>query len=228
MLPTAVNIADAAEAVRSFNHLYGEMDRALWRLSSAGRASLLSGDRPDTLAELVWTVKSWWGIQGVRSEVKTIGARALTVIPWSKEFLQEVQATVSVSPEEFAVERVTSFVRAMVELGARRREFSLASKVLHWLFPWHISVYDSFVRSTLLIPTSWSHEDAYRKISDWEFRVAQQLTSQGSDWIGEVEPKSPLRAIDKYLWWKGGGASGRAVIVRDPWKVVHRLGLRPI
>lgn len=33
-----------------------------------------------------------------------------------------------------------------------RREFSLASKVLHWLMPWRIPVYDSFVRGMLGVP----------------------------------------------------------------------------
>jgi hypothetical protein len=30
----------------------------------------------------------------------------------------------------------------MVELGARRNEFSLASKILHWITPARVPVYD--------------------------------------------------------------------------------------
>jgi hypothetical protein len=33
-----------------------------------------------------------------------------------------------------------------MSLGVPRREYSLASKVLHWLMPWQVPVYDSFVR----------------------------------------------------------------------------------
>src|SRR5262249_22381236 len=105
------------------------------------------------------------------------------------------------------------------------REFSLASKVLHWLFPWRVPVYESFVRESVRIPKSWTDNDAYREIVHWEYDTARRLFAEDSDWTGTIEPKSPFRALDKYLWWLSGGSSAHAVLVRDPWRVVRRLGI---
>ncbi len=44
-------------------------------------------------------------------------------------------------------------------------------------------------------------------------------------WIGSLEPRSPLRALDKLAWWLGGGSTGAVAEVHDPWKVPQLLGL---
>ena len=49
----------------------------------------------------------------------------------------------------FACDRVAEIVRRSMSMGVPRREYSLASKELHWLMPWRVPVYDSFVRATL-------------------------------------------------------------------------------
>jgi hypothetical protein len=108
-------------------------------------------------------------------------------------------------------------------LGAPRREYSLASKVLHWLMPWQVPVYDSFVPATLGVPTSWDHPEAYRKVTSEVFAMARAMTGD-SAWTGSLEPTSPLRAIDKLSWWLGGGSAGAAAEVRDPWRVTRGLG----
>lgn len=177
----------------------------------------------DALSTLVWTVKSWMGVQGVRKEVRTIAARALLSMPWSQESFEESIETSQTNASEL----VSGLVEKRIEFGSERREFSLASKVLHWLLPWRVPIFDSFVRSFLKIPTAWSTHDSYRAIVDWETAVARQLMTQDAAWIGDLEPKSPLHALDKYLWWKGGGDVGRAVVVRDPWKVIQRLRAAP-
>jgi len=112
-----------------------------------------------------------------------------------------------------------------MSLGVPRREYSLASKVLHWLMPWRVPVYDSFVRSVLGVPASWDHPEAYRKVSAEIFAMARAMTAD-STWVGSFEPTSPLRALDKLTWWLGGGSSGAAAVVRDPWQVTRNLGLR--
>ena len=106
-------------------------------------------------------------------------------------------------------------------------EFSLASKTLHWLMPWRIPVYDSFVRKSVGVRSTWNHQDAYREIVSWQFRVCQELGTDDPGWTGDVPPRSPFRALDKYLWWIGGGNAGTAALVKDPWREVYRLGLRP-
>jgi hypothetical protein len=87
----------------------------------------------------------------------------------------------------------------MVKYGARRKEFSLASKVLHWLVPCRVPVYDSYVRGMLQIPDFYKPDEAYKKIVEWEFDAARQLMNTDPNWIGDIGPKSLLHALDKYL-----------------------------
>jgi len=173
---------------------------------------------------LIWTVKSWWGVQGVRTETKTLMARALAQLPWSAE-LFDAPTSVSEDAEEFACHLVSALVSTTTRLGISRREFSLASKTLHWLLPWRIPVYDSFVRERLGIPSTRDHPEAYHTMTRKLFSAACTFEDEDSAWMGEINPKSPLRALDKCLWWLGGGNAGQANVVRDPWGVVYRLGL---
>lgn len=218
------SIRDIAEGVRQFNVTFGEMERALWRLSTAARAELLEGRNSPILEGLLWTIKSWWGVQGAPSETKRIMAQALTREQWSRE-LFENGSGLGPADERFACDRVARLVSSSLELGARRNEVSLASKVLHWLMPSRVPVYDSFVRTGIGVPATKSALDAYRRVVAWEFDVARHFTSEASAWVGEIEPRSPFRALDKYMWWISGGNSGRAVIVKDPWRIVRELGL---
>lgn len=109
-------------------------------------------------------------------------------------------------------------------LGVPRREYSLASKVLYWLLPWRVPVYDSYVRKILGIPTSWDHPQAYRQIVHEVFAMTRGSGPE-LEWAGSIEPISPLHAIDKCLWWLGGGDNGNAAEVRRPWRVIDELGL---
>lgn len=221
----ALSDANRAKAVIAYDAVFGEMDRALWCLSQHCRAALLEGQSTPVVEALVWTVKSWWGVQGVRTESKPLIARALASLKWSRHAFAEVSPTAQ-EGVRFAVDRVSEVVRQSMSLGVTRREFSLASKVLHWLLPWRIPVYDSFVRERLGVPGGWDHPEAYRAIAERLLEVSQNLAGRDVAWIGTVEPKSILRGLDKCLWWLGGGNAGNAVVVRDPWRVVRQLGLR--
>lgn len=217
------SMAEVAKGVREFNALYGEMEQVLWCLSKAAREDLLRGSSSIVVEELVWTIKRWWGVQGVRAEFKALVAQALGKQEWTKELFETVELRSDL--EVFAAARVSSLVSATVALGAKRREYSLASKALHLLIPWRIPVYDSFVRNSAGVPASWDHPNAYRHIVHWEYEAARKLMSEGREWMGELEPISPFRAIDKYMWWIGGGSGGRAVMARDPWGIVRQLGI---
>lgn len=59
----------------------------------------------------------------------------------------------------------SEIVSRSTSLGVLRCEYLLASEVLHWLVPWRVPVYDSFVRKTLAVPASWDHLEAYRKVT---------------------------------------------------------------
>jgi hypothetical protein len=212
-------------AVGAFNARYGEMEQALWCLSVNSRASLLAGQSSPVVETLVWTIKSWWGVMGVRSETKVQMARALAEsLSWSPELFDPVPRHQQGAAQD-ASEQVALLVGSSIDRGVSRREYSLASKVMHWLLPWRVPVYDSFVRGVLGVPASWDHPQAYRMVAERTFAIASEV-DENSDWFGTVEPLSPLRALDKLMWWAGGGEAGTAVEVRDPWRVIRGLNLR--
>jgi len=221
---TGLPVAQRAEAVGEFDARYGEMDRVLWCLSRHCRPALIQGSASPAVESLVWTIKSWWGVQGVRSETKALMASALAeAVTWSPD-LFDGQFSPGVTAEEFAFTSVSAVVHAGMRLGVPRREFSLASKVLHWLLPWRVPVYDSFVRQYLGVPASWDHPQAYRRVVRDVYAMAREMASDMS-WAGTTEPLSPLHALDKCLWWLGGGNSATAAEVRQPWRVIDQLGL---
>jgi hypothetical protein len=69
--------AERAAAISLFDARFGEMEQVLWLLSVSSRPGLRAGESSPALETLVWTVKSWWGVQGVRSATRTQMARAL-------------------------------------------------------------------------------------------------------------------------------------------------------
>jgi len=103
-------------------------------------------------------------------------ASALVTMDWSPGLFEPV-ATPPAGSEEYAVELVATLVRESIAFGVQRREFSLASKVLHWLLPSRIPVYDSFVRSSVGVPGSWDHPEAYALIANELFAAARQTTA---------------------------------------------------
>ena len=95
-----------AEAVSAFDARFGEMERVLWCLSAESRASLLAGESSPVLEALVWAIKSWWGVQGVRTETKAQMARALARSPtWSPDLFGAPLA------DRHAVRRARSLAR---------------------------------------------------------------------------------------------------------------------
>jgi len=225
-LLTNANAKDGAAAVRAFNDVYSQMDSALWCLSCHCRADLMVGCPSPRVEALVWTVKGWWGVQGVRSETRAQMAQALAGMGWKQDDF-ESPAVSGHGPAAVADELVTKLVNDTLTLGGARREFSLASKVLHWLSPWRVPVYDSFVRSQLGVPPSWDHPAAYQMVARGLFDLSKQCSGWNEEWIGSIGPRSPLRALDKYLWWSAGGSLGNSVLVKRPNEVLHRLGIDP-
>ena len=59
-----VSPSQVLRAVEAFNARYGQMESVLWRLSTEARRCLLHGERPEVAEALVWTIRSWWGLQG--------------------------------------------------------------------------------------------------------------------------------------------------------------------
>lgn len=226
MFHNHVTVADVRRAVEEFNLAYAEMERVLAFLSGAAADDIAQKKESPVVEALIWTIKSWWGIQGVRKEMKAIASAVLLELKWDHDLLAP-GTDLDPNGEVFAVEQVEAYVERMVNRGAPRREWSLASKVLHWLMPWRIPVYDSFVKQALGISLDADPRDAYASIVKAEYEAARELLHQGWAWLGDVEPRAAFRALDKYLWWLGGGSAGQAVVVKNPWKVVRDLGLKP-
>lgn len=154
--------------------------------------------------------------------------RALRATCWTPEWFER-PSDFSDGACAFAVDRVSRFVDA-VHRGGGRREWPLSSKVLHWLMPWRVPAYDSSVRQALNVKVRGSDGDqasAYREVVSKVFNMATRPVAAGRLSFGALEPRSPLRAVDKYLWMEGDGAAGRALVVRHPERVLRRLGLSP-
>lgn len=206
-------------AVTVFNERYGEMESALWDLSSNARDALLSGRTLETEV-LVWTVRSWWGVQGVQKKTAKIAGESIRRLG-----LDGSSFTQSLCDNDVGVQTclqiLSDVLATMEELGAPRREFSLMSKVLHWLMPWRMAAYDSFVCRIIGISRAAGSLDAYREILVWERKAALSLLTSGDAWMGAIEPKAPFRALDKFLWYEGGGSVNRSVIVKNPWRRIQ-------
>ena len=209
MSATHPNAARVVEAVAAYDARYGKVDNMMWRKSLAARPSLLNSMASSEVLDLIWTVKSRWGVQGVRSETRQLAGDAFAAFAWSEELFSK-SAAYDAGGRSFAVESVSGLVQDMMRRGVKRREFSLVAKTMHWLLPWRIPMYDSFVRGFLGIPTTRDPANDYAQVVEWEFAVAGELMSQGDAWIGASQPGSPLRALDKYLWWEAGGKSSQA------------------
>jgi hypothetical protein len=219
-----VELTKVRAAVERFDALYGESERALWCLSRHCRTPLLEGRNAPEVEALVWTIKSWWGVQGVATATKPAIAAALASVKWSAELFEptvRVPALAATRASDLAAE----VVARSQELGAARREYSLISKALHWLLPWRIPVYDSFVRKSMGVPLDWDHPRAYAQLALHLFAEVRGLDEAESTWMGSIEPASPLRALDKYFWWIGGGDKAHAALVTDPWRPIDALGL---
>ncbi len=223
-LAAILSAPEIQKDVETFNGLWGEMDRVLWCLARYARSDLLLGKDTPVVVALIRTIKEWWGIQYSRADIDTVGASALVRQSWTEAHFAD---RFDPAGERFAVEQVEQFADNLLEGGAGRYELSLASKTLHWLMPWRIPVYDSYVRTALGIVDTRPADSAYREIVRHEFRNTRKLSDEDPRWMGEVEPKSPIRALDKCLWWRGGGFKRTARIEPDPWKVVCALGLKP-
>lgn len=216
---------ERAEAVRAFDATYGQMERTLWTLSRESRPLLLRGEESPILDELVWTLKSWWGVQGVRSETKRAMGAALANLDWAPEYFEQTYLP-SGQSDAFAYEAVGTLVEESRKLGVPRREYSLASKVLHWLMPWRVPVFDAFVCSEVGVPGSWDLPEAYRRVCQVVFAKVHEMADTDTTWMGPSHPQSLLRALDKWLWWAGGGKQETAVVDADPERVLRRLGLQ--
>jgi hypothetical protein len=127
---TVLADSQRAEAVAAFDSRFGEMERVLWHLSKNCRAALLAGESSPVIESLVWAIKSWWGVMGVRSEAKAQMSSALAVaVDWSPALFDPLP-----SFEPGAADRAAGWVDELVgrsmEMGVPNRPYSLHLKGL--------------------------------------------------------------------------------------------------
>jgi len=87
--------------------------------------------------------------------------------------------------------------------GIAKNQYSWAAKILHWLLPGCAPVYDSLVMRQRRIDDSGP--TAYRRIIDWEYRLAASLKPNEIEILQGIPEMTLLGAIDNYLWPAGRG-----------------------
>jgi hypothetical protein len=199
--PTAEQVVRAST---EYDRAFGHVDAEFWAWSQHVRESLLAHDPSKDVLDFVWAIKCKWGIQGVRKETGPIAATVLAAMDWEPGWF-DLDPAYTEEDERFALSSVAGYVSEMQSQGVARREFSYASKVLHWVMPARIPLYDSAVRGFLGVPQGWAPRTALKAIIGWEFAAARELLAGGRAWLGDSQPATPLRALDKYLWWEGAG-----------------------
>ncbi len=195
MLPDVPSAEQVAEAVEAYNRKFGVEDKRLWALAQKTIQELQSSGCQASAEGFVWAVRRWGSIQGARSSYKTAMARALVDLQIPRY---------TVMDRDICVQLWMKLVTLAQHHGVERRESSWASKILHWLLPHQVPIYDAFVRR-YLGEGNREGELAYRTIVMWEYMVADKLTPVRDQVVGEIEPRTLLRAIDKFVWWESGG-----------------------
>jgi hypothetical protein len=207
-LPSAQEII---RAVQEHDDKYKHKEKEIWNVAQNARTILLQKasleEKKEVSKEYVWEIKKWGRIQGVTLGEKEPMARALLDLslndrPFDPEKMSEVEVNSAVA----LVDDLVSKARAR---GVQNDHYSWVSKILHWLFPHQIPVYDETGRRFLGIAKV--KKPAYHSIVLWTYKTARELLP----WREQVQavsciPKSLLRAIDNYFWWHGSGKSSKA------------------
>ena len=81
--------------------------------------------------------------------------------------------------------------------GVKQKHHSLPSKLVHWLLPATVPVYDSLVLGELGIGVTGAA--AYRQIITWEYGCARGLQPYADQILGAIPGLTLLAAIDNYL-----------------------------
>ena len=137
--PLSLSYVERAVAVEALNARFGKMEGVVWCLSKHCRQPLIDRTSAPVVDTLVWTVRTWTGVQGPTLGTKRLISRALSEMSWSWD-LFGAPAQLPADAEEYAYNAVSTLVKKSMALGVPRREFSLCSKVLHWLLPRRVPV----------------------------------------------------------------------------------------
>jgi hypothetical protein len=218
----AFSEAERVAAVAAFDKRHGETERVFSLLAELSRPVLLAGEQSLYVETLVRTVRHEWGLgQRPASGTKAISA-ALMQMDWSPAMFDTAPSSAESGAAD-AYQRVRTLVELTRRQGARDREYSWCSKVLHWLTPLRIPVFDQYVRELIGIPESRDLPQQYLGVAQKVFVEAEATRVDDPALTASIEPRVPLRVIDKWLWWLGGGDAKTAYVNPDPWRIVREL-----
>ena len=196
---------EVRERVRCFNDVFFKEEIAQAGATQAGWKALRLGDAVGVKA-FVWQTRVWGRVQyGSQDSAGKLAARLLKLRERLEQLVKETR-TGRVRGEVFDLWKEVYDLKA--EGG--RREASWAAKVLHWLLPEVACVVDLNVAVALDLEKAWTdsrYEDVYKQVLEQVYQCADGL--EGDSWLGDVEPRTALRAFDKYLWMVGEAALNR-------------------
>jgi hypothetical protein len=186
--------------------------------------TLLAGESLPVLEKLVSTVRTWCPVRAPAATDPYMAAAITKALGWSPDAFRPTSAFGSkrwISPSSWSTglwpapwncravggestrgrrRRCTGFCRGVCQLSTRMCGI--------------ISVYQR-AETTNGHTARWPEGS-----SRWRGRSLQKPA-----WAGPLEPRTPLRALDKWLWWDGGGKDSHVYMDPDPWRVVRELNL---
>ena len=193
-----LNAADIDRVAREYDEMMGWLDGVV-----EDSAKQLLGDSADeALARRFgWTVARWGNISGIAG--RSDGPRPLRQFEVMGQLLWEKRDEIAGVTEDGVVDL---WYEIATDGRFARKEWSWASKVLHFLRPDMVPAYDKNVRKVLgtfgahlaLEPSGDDHRRAFEVVHGF----AQSFLSKSHS-----DPPS-LRDLDKYLWLEGARLLG--------------------
>lgn len=196
---------DIHRAVEAYNKARGcgDEDAKLWSETARARSLVLgsndSPEAPTEIAEYAEAVRFWGSIQGVFRDDYSKVARALWFNPIRSAIWAMREGTILTTPLTGIIQLEEGLVREMLIGGVARKHYSWASKMLHFLLPATVPIYDSFVREYLMTTDGI---EGFAEIVARARECVHELLLHEAYIVGNLEPKTLLRALDKFYWWE--------------------------
>lgn len=199
--PSEMEVKAAVEEYDS-RPKWGGADEQLFRKATQARELLREPEfQRERLGDFIWDVWRWGKIRGVSGPGRDDATLAQAV--WAVRVeINEIQPPHRDFSKE-GIRRTVHLVEKVVkdsEPGLESAQWSWSSKILHWLAPHQVPIYDRLVRDTLA--SGRTGREAYEAIVSREFEWARSFTRSQGKAVGKSEPATLLRALDKYLWLK--------------------------
>ena len=186
------------DGVKAYNERFASLEVELHGIARDAQEALSEGSRGgDVVLRFARKVNAWGRIRA-SSGTWPMARDAVEALPWND--LRQLDREFTDGRADLVVDLCEQVVAGIRERGGRRREYSYTSKMLHWLWPEQVPVNDTYVREVFLGIDGQGREP-YRQLVLWTFQRARELEPFESDVVGDVPPRTLLRAIDKAVWW---------------------------